>query len=179
MTGSQKMILGIVINVISICPFLGGILLSFTVAGAIIGVPVACCIGLPLTIIGTVLFWEGRVQMSQEAIVRGIQKGMANARAPSRSEIRSLPMIQPPVSTIPSAGKVCPKCSTPNPSEYAFCGDCVTPLNHTRPAPLIEPPVSVVPSVKKICPKCGTPNPSEYALCGDCGTPLNNKSGTP
>jgi hypothetical protein len=124
------MVLGIVINIIGACLAFTGILISFTGIGAIIGLPMVCCVGFPMAILGTVMFWQGRAQMSQEAIARGIQAGIAVARTPSQIGIQPLPMIQPPVSTTPSGGKVCAQCGTLNPSEYAFCGNCGSPLKN-------------------------------------------------
>jgi len=75
MTGAQKFTWGIILEFVGFFSVLGGILLSVTMIGACLGIPMIF-IGIPLMIWGIIWIFMGRSQRMQEAVAAGIQEGM-------------------------------------------------------------------------------------------------------
>jgi len=81
MTSSSKLTFGIILGIAGYLLFLCGLLLSFSLIGACIGIPMAL-IGLPLGIWGSVWMWQGKVQRAEEAIATGVRQGIQQATTP-------------------------------------------------------------------------------------------------
>jgi hypothetical protein len=54
----------------------------------------------------------------------------------------------------------CPKCSTENPENLTFCGQCGAKL-------------------ERFCPNCNFANPAEFRFCGKCGQNLYSSESAP
>lgn len=81
MTGAQKFTWGLILNIGGAATLLVGILLTSTICGAIIGVPMIL-VGLPLLIWGVVWIFQAQSQRAQEAIAFGVQQGIERANQP-------------------------------------------------------------------------------------------------
>lgn len=98
MTGSEKYTWGMVLSIGGSCAFFGGLLLSATLIGACLGVPMAL-IGLPLIVWGTVWAYQGYFQRQQEVISAGIREGIASVQT---ANINPFPQVAVTASGIPS-----------------------------------------------------------------------------
>jgi hypothetical protein len=98
MTGSEKYTWGMVLSIGGSCAFFGGILLSATLIGACLGVPMAL-IGLPLMVWGIVWAYQGHFQRQQEVISAGIREGIASVQA---ANINPFPQVAVAASGVPS-----------------------------------------------------------------------------
>jgi predicted membrane metal-binding protein len=101
MTSSSKLTWGIIFLITGWVLFLVGILISFTVVGACLGIPMAL-VGLPLWIWGAVWAWQGKVKRAEEAIATGVRQGIqqaavtqAAARTPSSAPPPAPPVVPP------------------------------------------------------------------------------------
>ena len=95
MTSSQKLIWGIGLGIGGYILFLVGVLLSFSLIGACIGIPMAL-VGLPLGIWGSVWMYQGKVQQAKEIIAAGVQQGIQQA-AVTQAAVRPPASAQPPM----------------------------------------------------------------------------------
>ncbi|HEX5758095.1 MAG TPA: hypothetical protein VF121_02775 [Thermoanaerobaculia bacterium] len=82
MTGSEKFTWGVVLSVAGSLGFVGGIVLSMTLIGACLGIPMAL-ISLPFMIWGTVWAYQGHFQKAQEVLSAGIREGLSAAQTAS------------------------------------------------------------------------------------------------
>lgn len=86
MTGSEKYTWGVILSVSGGVAISGGILLSATLVGACLGVPMAI-VGLPLMIWGAIWAYQGRFQKQQEVISAGIRDGIASVHAANMNPV--------------------------------------------------------------------------------------------
>jgi serine/threonine protein kinase len=70
-----------------------------------------------------------------------------------------------------SSMRICPQCSSVNPSEMRFCENCGTKME--IPDSIAEEEIHEELDVERICKNCGSKNPSGMRFCEDCGHRLN------
>jgi len=80
MKGSEKYMWGIVLMIFGSLALTFGIILSVTLVGACLGVPMAL-VGLPLMVWGMIWAYQGHFQKQQEVISAGIREGIASLHA--------------------------------------------------------------------------------------------------
>lgn len=111
MTGSEKYTWGIVLSVGGSLGFSGGLLLSATVIGACLGIPLAF-IGFLAMVWGGVWTYQGYFQKQQEVISAGIREGIASVQGvqlnipppslpPAAVMTSSTPAVQIPEESVP------------------------------------------------------------------------------
>lgn len=83
MTSSSKLGCGLTLNLVGFLLFAIGLVLSFTLIGAVIGIPMIC-MGLPLLIWGIVWRVKGSSDKAREAITRGIREGLSGSQLSNR-----------------------------------------------------------------------------------------------
>lgn len=88
MTGTEKFTWGIVLNLIASGLLVVGTLLSFTMIGACIGIPMIL-VALPLYVWGIVWVFQGQFQKQAESIAAGVEYGLKRA-APTSEQPRQL-----------------------------------------------------------------------------------------
>jgi hypothetical protein len=140
MTGSEKYMYGVILNIVGGLSLAGGIGLSVTVIGACLGLPMAL-LGLPLVIWGGVWAFQGYHEKQRETIAAGVQAGIQAAHASV-----SQPVIlreQPVAARIPTPPPL-PPASPPrllpsSPSDEPETKALSAPDNESPEAPISEP----------------------------------------
>lgn len=83
MTSTNKFTWGIILTIFGSLLASGGLVLTLTVIGACVGIPMGL-LGLPMVIWGLVWILQGRTQKQQEAITAGIKEGLKAGQESSR-----------------------------------------------------------------------------------------------
>lgn len=128
MTGSEKYTWGVILGIGGWLSFAGGILLSMTLFGACLGVPLAV-IGLPVMIWGIVWGYQGRFQKQQEVISAGIREGLSSVQG---VQLNIPPPSLPPaaVTTSSTPAVQIPEESAPPEPDEAQEGERTAPETH-------------------------------------------------
>ncbi|HEY4592773.1 MAG TPA: hypothetical protein VIJ61_10235 [Thermoanaerobaculia bacterium] len=106
MTGSEKYTWGVILTIGGSAVLMVGILLSASLIGACLGVPLAI-ISLPVMVWGIIWAYQGHFQKQQEVISAGIREGISLMQAANAN------MLPPPVAPAAAATSGAPAGMTP------------------------------------------------------------------
>lgn len=153
MTGGQKFTRGIILQVVGLFMLFIGAILTSTLFGACLGIPLIL-VAIAMIIWGSVHVFQGHFQRQQEAIELGVQRGLQQG-------LVGVPTSQqPPVAPI---GTPSGKTTQTDARTNAVLADVEADRGHTGER------VQMPQDLGLICAACGKASPANHRYCTACG----------